>query len=81
MTSAAQLPASQPSTALLVNWDKRTYVNLQTEKKKAKPDADIEVRKAPWHSWSAALLSATQHAAFVKRIHKHKLKCAACCQS
>ena len=38
------LPALQPSTALLVNWDKRTYVNLQTEKKKAKPDADVEVR-------------------------------------
>ena len=41
------LPASQPSTALLVNWDKRTYVNLQAEKKKAKADADVEVRAAP----------------------------------
>ena len=28
---------------LLVNWDKRTYVDLQKEKKKAKPDADVEV--------------------------------------
>ena len=48
------MPAPQASTALLVNWDKRTYVNLQTEKKKTKPDPDIEVRKAPSRSRIAA---------------------------
>ena len=42
--------ATQPSTAVLVDWAKRSYVDVQKEKKKAKQDPDAEVPRHPVRS-------------------------------
>ena len=41
--------STQPSTAYFVDWNSRTYVDLQKEKKKAKPGTDVEVEAAVLH--------------------------------